>query len=103
MFGNNSHLGPVKFTAVIICLLRPFCQLFLHLRTSAKEDVVDKGIFQQSQEDEHEAAHQVHVYGFDVGDFGQRLPQMGVDGCHGQHSGDPWKKKKSVSTVLKEG
>lgn len=91
VFEKHSHLGPVEFTAVVICLLYPLSQFLLHLRPSSKEDVVDKGIFQQSQEDEHKAAHQVHVDGFDVGDLGQRLSEVRVDGCHCEHSGDPWK------------
>lgn len=70
---NESHLWSIKFVPVIICLLCLLSQFLLHLRTSPEEDVVDKGIFEQSQEDEHKAAHQVHIYSFDVGDFGQSL------------------------------
>ena len=70
----------------LLCLLR---KLLLHLRTPAEEDVVDEGVFQQCQEDHDEAAHQVHVDSFDVGDLGQGLSQVGVDGGHGQHRGDP--------------
>lgn len=58
------------------------------MRTSAEEDVVDKGVLEQRQEDEDEAAHQVDVDGLDVGDLGQGFPQVGVDGGHCQHSGD---------------
>lgn len=82
---------PVAFAlgAVILgfgCLL---CKLLLPLGTSSKENVVDKGILQKGQEYKDEAAHQVHVDGFDVGDFGQSLPKVSVDGCHGEHGGDP--------------
>lgn len=77
MYGTDvkhlSHLGSVKVFPVVIRLLYLLSQFLLHLRTSPEEDVVDEGVFQQSQEDEHEAAHQVHVYGFDVGDLGQSL------------------------------
>lgn len=60
---------------------------FLPLRTPSEKDVVHQRVLQQSQEDEDEAAHQVHVYGLDVGDFRQGFPQMGVDGGHGEHRG----------------
>lgn len=60
----------------------------LPLRSPAEEDVVDQRVLQQSQEDEDEAAHQVHVDGFDVGNLRKSLPQMRVDGGHGQHGGD---------------
>ena len=52
-------------------------------------DVVDK--LDQIFNGAHKimAIHEVHVNGFDVGDFGQRLPKVRVDGCHGQHGGNP--------------
>lgn len=83
-----SYLRSVEFFSVVNRLLRLLCQFLLHLRTSSKKDVVDKSIFQKSQEDKDKAAHQVHVYSFDVGDLGQSLSQVCVDGCHGQDSGD---------------
>ncbi len=64
------------------------CSFLLPLRSSAEEDVVDQCVLQQSQEDEDETAHQVHVNGFDIRDLWKSLPQMCVDGGHGQHSGD---------------
>lgn len=73
------------------CLLG---QLLLPLRTSPKEDVVDKGVLQKGQEHKDEAAHEVHVNGFDVGDFGQRLPKVRVDGGHGQHGRDPCQRNR---------
>lgn len=85
---NDSNLRSVKFFPVVDRFLRLFCQFLLHLRTSSKKDVVDKSVFQKSQEDKDKAAHQVHVYSFDVGNLGQSLSQMCVDGCHGQDSGD---------------
>lgn len=86
---SDSHLGSVKFIALIGCLQCLLSQFLLHLRPSSKEDVVHKSVFQQSQEDKDEAAHQVHVYSFDIGDLRQRFSQVGVDGCHCKHSGDP--------------
>lgn len=85
---------PVAFAlrAVILGLGRLFCQLLLPLRASPEEDVVDQGVLQQGQEHEHEAAHEVHVDGFDVGDLGQRLPQVRVDGGHGQDGGDAYER-----------
>lgn len=85
---EDSYLRSVEFFPVVNRLLRLLCQFLLHLRTSSKKDVVDESIFQKSQEDKDKAAHQVHVYGFDVGDLGQSLSQVCVDGCHGQDSGD---------------
>lgn len=75
-------------------------RLFLALRPSAEEDVVDQGVLQQCQKHEHKAAHQVHVYGFDVGDLGKGLPQVGVDCGHGQYSRDSW---KAVVTMVRHG
>lgn len=85
---NDSYLRSVKFPPVVNSFLCLLCQFLLHLRTSSKEDVVDESVFQKSQEDKDKAAHQVHVYSFDVGDLGQSLSQMCVDSCHGQDSGD---------------
>lgn len=89
-FYEDSYLRSVEFFPIVNRLLRLLCQFLLHLRTSSKKDVVDKSIFQKSQEDKDKAAHQVHVYSFDVGDLGQSLSQVCVDGCHGQDSGDAW-------------
>ena len=67
-----------------------FGSLLLPLRALAEEDVVDEGVLQQGQEDKHKAAHQVHVNSLHIGDFWERLSQVGVDGGHGQHRSDPW-------------
>lgn len=72
-----------------------FRRLLLPLRSSPEEDVIDEGVFQQGQEHEDEAAHQVHVYGFHVGDLGKGLSQVRVNGGHGQHGGDTWSSKES--------
>lgn len=89
---------PVAFTlgTVILCLGCLFCKLLLPLRASSKENVVDEGILQKGQKHEDKAAHEVHVNGFDVGDFGQRLPKVCVDGCHRQHGRDPYKRSRRV-------
>lgn len=94
MLEDDPHLGSVKFIALIICLKGLHGQFLLHLWTSSKEDVVYKGVLQQSQENKDEAAHQVHVDSFHIRDLGESFSQMGVDGRHGQHSGDPWMKSK---------
>ena len=86
-----SHPGHVKLLPVVVGLLGLLSQLLLHLGPAAKEDVVDEGVLQQREEDHDEAAHQVHVDGLDVGDLGERLPQVGVDGRHGEHRGDAWR------------
>ncbi len=81
LVGIHSHLFIVGFGGFL-------CSFLLPLWSSAEEDVVDQRVLQQSQEDEDETAHQVHVNGFDIRDLWKRLPQMCVDGGHGQHSGD---------------
>lgn len=85
-------LGTVVFG--LGCLL---CQLLLPLRTSSKEDVVDKGILQKGQEHKDKAAHEVHVNGFDVGNFRQCLPQVCVNGGHCQDGCDSCMKTRRVS------
>lgn len=80
------YLVGLIFGALVVGLLRLLGQLLLHLWPAAKENVVDEGVLEQGEEDKHEAAHQVHVDGFDIGDFGERLTQMRVDGSHGEHS-----------------
>lgn len=89
---------PVAFAlrTVILGLGCLFCKLLLPLRASSKENVVDKGILQKGQKHKDKAAHEVHVNGFDVGDFGQRLPKVRVDGRHGQDGRDPYKRNGRV-------
>lgn len=79
----HSHL----FIVCCCCLLSCF---FLTLWTLTKEDVVHQCILQQGQEDKHKAAHQVHVYGLDIWDFGEGFSQVGVNGCHGKDGGNTW-------------
>lgn len=83
LVGIGSQLLVIGRGCLFGCLLLPLGAL-------AEEDVVDEGVLQQGQEDKHEAAHQVHVDSLHVGDLWQRLAQVGVDGGHGQHGGDPW-------------
>lgn len=77
----HPHLFIVGYSCLLSCP-------FLSLWAPAKENIVDKCVFQQSQKDEDEAAHEVHIYGLDVWDFGKGFSQVGVDGCHGEHSGN---------------
>ncbi|KAF3834830.1 hypothetical protein F7725_027388, partial [Dissostichus mawsoni] len=56
--GFLSQKGTIQEKHKEIPLCLSFGQSLLHLRASSKEDVVHEGIFQQSEEDEHEAAHQ---------------------------------------------
>lgn len=65
-----------------------FSRLLLSLRALAEEDVVHEGVLQQSQEDEDETPHQVHVDSLHIGDLWESLSQVGVDGGHGQHRSD---------------
>lgn len=75
--------------ALVVGLADALALLLLLPRPSPKEYVVDKSIFQECQEHEDEAAHEININSLDIGDLGQSLPQVGVDGCHGQHRGDP--------------
>lgn len=77
----HSHLFIVGRSSLLRCF-------FLTLRAPAKEDVVDQGILKQSQENKDEAAHEVHIYGLDIWDFGEGFSQVSVNGSHGQHSGN---------------
>ena len=85
-----THLIGVHQRLLVVRCGDLLCRLLLPLGPAAEEDVVDQGVLQQGEEHEDEAAHQVHVDGLDVGDLGQGLPQVGVDGCHGEHRGDAW-------------
>lgn len=64
--------------------------LLLALRAPSEEDVVDKSVLEQGQEDKDKAAHQVHVDGFDVRDLWESLSQVGVNCGHCQNSCDAW-------------
>lgn len=83
LVGIHPHIFIVGCCRLLSCFL-------LTLGAPPKEDVVDQRVLQQGQEDEDKAAHEVHVDGLDVGNFGEGLSQVGVDGSHGEHSGDTW-------------
>lgn len=70
---------------LVVGFVQPLVDLLLLLGPAAEEDVVDEGVLQQCQEHEDEAAHEVDVDGFHVGDLWEGLPQVRVDGCHGEH------------------
>lgn len=93
-------IHPHLFVVGCGCLLS--C-LFLTLRASSKEDVVYQRILQQSQENKDEAAHKVHVYGLDIGNFGEGFSQVGVNGSHGEHRGDTWCRKTIFITLWQKG
>lgn len=96
---SYSHLvriHPHLFIVGHCCLLS--C-LFLTLRAPSKEDVVYQRVLQQGQEDKNEAAHEIHVYGLDIGDFGERFSQVGVNGSHGEHRGNTWWRKTIFITI----
>lgn len=75
--------------ALVVGLADALALLLLLPRPPPEEDVVDKSVLQEGQEHEDEAAHEININSFDVGDLGESLPQVGVDGCHGKHRGDP--------------
>lgn len=75
--------------ALVVGLADALALLLLLPGPPPKEDVVDKSILQECQEHEDKAAHEINIDSLDVGDLGEGLPQVGVDGCHGQHRGDP--------------
>ena len=89
------YLVGVGSQLLVIGYGRFLSRLLLPLGALAEEDVVDEGVLQQGQEDKHKAAHQVHVNSLHVGDLWKRLSQVGVDGGHGQHRGDPWRSAES--------
>lgn len=76
----------LQFILLISALILFASSLFL--RAFPKEDVIYKGIFQQSQEHKHKAAHQVNINRLDIRDLWQGLPEMSADGRHCQHRGD---------------
>lgn len=88
----HPHLFVVGCSRLLSCL-------FLTLRASSKEDVVYQRILQQSQENKDEAAHEVHVYGLDIGNFGEGFSQVGVNGSHGEHRGNTWGRKTIFITL----
>jgi len=90
-----AHLIGIHEHLLVVSGGRLLRRLLLPLGAPAEEDVVDQRVLQQGEEDEDEAAHQVHVDGLDVRDLGQRLPQMGVDGRHGEHRGDAWEERRT--------
>lgn len=73
---------------------------FLTLRSSSEEDIVHQCVLQQGHEDKDEAAHEVHVNGLDIGDFGEGFSQVGVDGSHGEHRSDSWWRETLKSVLL---
>lgn len=95
MKGTNllSHPLLLITVALVIGLADPFALFLLLPRASPKEYVVDKGILQECQEHKDKAAHEVHINSLDVGDLGESLSQMSVDGSHCKYSGDPCKER----------
>lgn len=79
----HPHLFIVGCSYLLSCL-------FLTLGATSKEDVVYQCVLQQSQENKDEAPHEVHVYGLDIGNFGEGFSQVGVNGSHGEHRGNTW-------------
>lgn len=82
--------------ALVIGLADPFTLFLLLARASPKEYVVDKSILQERQEHEDKAAHEIHINSLDIGDLGESLSQMSVDGSHCKYSGDPCKERVGV-------
>lgn len=78
---------------LLISALVLFASSFF-LRAFSKEDVIYKGIFQQSQEHEHKATHQVNINCFDIRDLWQGLPEVSADGCHCQDCGDSYETER---------
>ena len=93
---SSTHLHFVALQPALVLvvglgsLLRHF---LLQVWPPSEEDIVDKRILQQSQEDEDKAAHEVYVDGLDVRNLWQSLPQMSVDGGHRQHRCYAWRQR----------
>lgn len=87
--GGDANLFPQPLLlvshALVVAFADPLAQLLLLRRAAAEEHVVHEGILEQGQEHEHETAHEVDVDGFHVWDLRESLPEVGVNGCHGEH------------------
>lgn len=79
--------------AFIVSFVEALVDLLLLLGSSSEEHVVDEGIFKKGQEHKNEAAHEVDINGFNVGDLWEGLPQVGVNGGHCEYSSDPCAKQ----------
>lgn len=77
--------------AFVVSFVEALVDFLLLLGSSSEKHVVDEGIFEKGQEHENEAAHEVDVNGFHVGDLWEGLPQVGVNGRHSEYRGDPCK------------
>lgn len=84
----------------VVGFIEAFIDLLLLLRTSAKEHVIDKRILQECQKDKDKAAHEVDIDGFHIWDLWKCLPQVGVDGCHGEHRSNTLRKTKRVDITV---
>lgn len=96
---NYSYLVWIHPHLFVIGSSQFLCCPFLTLRAPSKEDVVYQRILQQSQEDKDKAAHEVHVYCLDIGYFGEGFSQVGVNGSHGEHRGNTWRRKTIFITL----
>lgn len=84
--------------ALVVSLVQTLVDFLLLLGSSSEKHVVDEGIFEKGQEHENEAAHEVDVNGFHIGDLWEGLPQVGVDGCHSEYRSDPCE-KESIHSI----
>lgn len=89
--------------ALVVGLADALALLLLLPGPSPEEDVVDKSVLQECQEHEDEAAHEINIDGLDVGDLGECLPQVGVDGGHGEHRGDPCEERAAALLLTGDG
>lgn len=78
--------------AFVVSFVEALIDFLLLLGSSSEKHIVDKGIFKKGQEHENEAAHEVDINGFNVGDLWEGLPQVGVNGRHSEYRCDPFKK-----------
>lgn len=86
--------------AFVVSFVEAIVDFLLLLGSSSEKHVVDEGIFEKGQEHENEAAHEVDINGFHIGDLWEGLPQVGVNGCHSEYRGDPCKKTRTRTIHL---
>lgn len=86
--------------AFVVSFVEAIVDFLLLLGSSSEKHVVDEGIFEKGQEHENEAAHEVDIDGFHIGDLWEGLPQVGVNGCHSEYRGDPCKKTRTRTIHL---
>ena len=92
----------VKVNIVVISMFgaHPYLHALLLAvpRPAPLGEVVDGGELDEGGEDEGVAHSHEPVHGRGVRHLGQRVPGADAQRCHGEHSGDPWRHKRTQVT-----